>query len=784
MGEGERFWKHWLDLIELMKAIFLFLLVTWSAVGQTTFNNVAVKTNLTVASVPVGMVVKTVDDLLLVTPVLTNYGVRVQGRTNSGDGGGGIFQAVPVSGLTTNWGTVFASTSASYYWKRIQEGPNIDLRWFAPLIGKGYGSVNAVRIQSAIDYAKTIPGNQVFVPDLYYLAQGGTPGVGIRVPYGVSLFGSPSEIHSILASGATNSAIYKGGYQGGFAADDNSNVPLIDWDGTGGYVQQTNNVIWDGTVVASKYVVNSSMSGLVFVGNSANNSDNSVPLVKAFSVWDLTIKDCAITDAKGPSIWIRDCNGVIFRNNTVMGGRGILIDDCADFDVSNNWSYGAAGPNYKFLSSWKGTVLNNQTGNSVAGLSGTVSGVSGNVMTATSHGLYSGALVWIYSTTTMPSPLVSTRPYYAIRLTANTFSVATNYSTAIAGTPVTLSTSGSGTITFTDGPSVSYHLITPTGTGVAVTASGTIRNTFIGNRSDQTLQGGWYIDGASQNTLVGNYVVEAKFGGSGTVSAVYLTNSAVKNVLSGFVVDNSADVGITIGANCDQNQVGVNAIDATTRWSVSGTGTSGTFVAVPGVSSSTNISVGSITASTATVGSTSSGTVAAFTGGTAGAAIATFARSGQPTVGFRNSGGAYLYDETNLKGIARIRWSGSSPELLLGTPGTATPADALIQGEQASGTDVAGKALYVRSGQGTGAGSTTGATVIIQTAATGASSSSGQSYTTRAYFDETVSSTLLPMWINYNGTLKQVQVGASDSGGTGFRLLRITTMNTINCHGF
>lgn len=40
--------------------------------------------------------------------------------------------------------------------------------------------------------------------------------------------------------------------------------------------------------------------------------------------------------------------------------------------------------------------------------------------------------------------------------------------------------------------------------------------------------------------------------------------------------------------------------------------------------------------------------------------------------------------------------------------------------------------------------------------------------------DGTASSTLTTAWLYYNGTLKQVQVGAADSGGAGFRLLRIS----------
>jgi hypothetical protein len=84
---------------------------------------------------------------------------------------------------------------------------------------------------------------------------------------------------------------------------------------------------------------------------------------------------------------------------------------------------------------------------------GTPFSVTTNVITAVAHGLETGqAVVPTISDGSHPSPLVSGTEYFAIRLSADTFALATTRARAVAGTPVVdLTTQGtdSETVTFT-----------------------------------------------------------------------------------------------------------------------------------------------------------------------------------------------------------------------------------------------------------------------------------------------------------------------------------------------
>jgi hypothetical protein len=84
---------------------------------------------------------------------------------------------------------------------------------------------------------------------------------------------------------------------------------------------------------------------------------------------------------------------------------------------------------------------------------GTPFNVTTNVVTAVGHGLETGqAVVPTISNGSLPSPLVSGTEYFAIRLSADTFALATTRARAVAGTPVvdfTTQGTDSETVTFT-----------------------------------------------------------------------------------------------------------------------------------------------------------------------------------------------------------------------------------------------------------------------------------------------------------------------------------------------
>lgn len=75
--------------------------------------------------------------------------------------------------------------------------------------------------------------------------------------------------------------------------------------------------------------------------------------------------------------------------------------------------------------------------------------ISGNVWTSTAHGLTTGLVVQLTTSSALPTPLMTSTNYYVIRLTANTFSLASSLIHANAGTPITLSDAGTGNQTVT-----------------------------------------------------------------------------------------------------------------------------------------------------------------------------------------------------------------------------------------------------------------------------------------------------------------------------------------------
>ena len=81
----------------------------------------------------------------------------------------------------------------------------------------------------------------------------------------------------------------------------------------------------------------------------------------------------------------------------------------------------------------------------------TVSSISGSTLTSAAHGMVTGdGPIYPSSTVTLPIPLVTTTPYWAVVIDANTFQLATSFANAMATSPVTvtLSSAGSGVLSF------------------------------------------------------------------------------------------------------------------------------------------------------------------------------------------------------------------------------------------------------------------------------------------------------------------------------------------------
>lgn len=103
----------------------------------------------------------------------------------------------------------------------------------------------------------------------------------------------------------------------------------------------------------------------------------------------------------------------------------------------------------------------------------------------------------------------------------------------------------------------------------------------------------------------------------------------------------------------------------------------------------------------------------------------------------------------------------------------ATPTAYTIHGTGGSGTDIAGADIQIAGGIGTGTGAS--GSVKIQTAVPGGTSSTPNTLSDAAEFDDstTAGDTRFLLYDVDNGILERVTVGAADSGGAGFKVLRI-----------
>lgn len=109
-----------------------------------------------------------------------------------------------------------------------------------------------------------------------------------------------------------------------------------------------------------------------------------------------------------------------------------------------------------------------------------------------------GTRVRLTTTTTLPAPLALATDYYVIRLSDTTFSLATSYANAIAGTAIDITTTGTGTHTvswllprYTNGAGVQSIFFnsnaTPLGAGVPNLALGYTSSTQTASRATPTV---------------------------------------------------------------------------------------------------------------------------------------------------------------------------------------------------------------------------------------------------------------------------------------------------------
>jgi len=293
--------------------------------------------------------------------------------------------------------------------------------------------------------------------------------------------------------------------------------------------------------------------------------------------------------------------------------------------------------------------------------------------------------------------------------------------------------------------------------------NGTTTHTFNGDGS-ATFTGGLTTTAVTSSGPVSGTTIT----GSGAVSGTDLNLTGTAPVLTATANNGSSGLRLNVlGGTTALLRIQTNS---TTTHTFSGDG-SATFTG--GLTTTAVTASGAVNAGTLAVGATGSGNVATFTGGSGGVSIMQFVRSGFNTLGFRNTGGFYAYDETAGKGIYRAEWTGSNPRMTIGNTANASPVDAYLTGEIASGSNIAGNDLWIHSGQGTGNASTASSWIRLATPTAGASSSTLQTMTERVRITDDKAASTTALWLDVNGTFYQVTIGAADSAGAGFRQLRI-----------
>ena len=763
MVQNNYFWKHWMDL---MKKIIAYLFLAIVAVGQTTYNNLAVKTNLTVSGVQVAAKVNTVADLVAMTPTQDGMLVQTLGYYSAGDGGGATFRWVSGSSASTNVGAVIKPTSASGRFIWIG-GDKINVKMFG---AKGDNSTDdGQEIQAAIDYAVANQIADVFFPEGTFVTSQTIQHYAPCNLVGVGTVFSDNDSRVL-----TNSA-YAGAGMSALKLAGSANVPLLNVNATNRFVRVSNSTTDDGVTNVSKRIHGGILKGILLDGNGSNQSKFDCDLVRILYVWNYTIENCAFVRPSGYMVWTRECNVINIRDCNGIGtdgwdrSKGILFWSAADSKVVGTDIGGVIGPVLQISGpgGWQNIVNGNFLFNSIT-YRRTVTGISANTVTFdTNHVYETGSPIEFVAASggTISPELTIGRPYWAIKVSATQIKVAASYEDSLAGTALAI-TSGSGTYYGWHGYSSGLDL-----TWVAS------KNSVTANRFDQHQQNGISLYSSNENLIVGNlcnfnqYYTPTDSASAESAAGIALTGFCSRNVI-GFndlsyrtpkypqdygIIESGSNTGNVISQNSSQGNTVAKYLfaSASTRlldWSdatstaLAKTGPfndSGNYAVSIGSTKITTVSssgldvVGSISASSAissltlSVGSAASGTVADFTGGAGAAIVTRWLRSGQSTMGVRVSNGLQLVDVTADKILWHGGWNGSQPVFTIGSPSDSAPPIAIIRGPVASGTNIAAAALNFQSGTGTGNASVSSATISFQTPNAGSSGNSAQSQTTR-----------------------------------------------------
>lgn len=367
---------------------------------------------------------------------------------------------------------------------------------------------------------------------------------------------------------------------------------------------------------------------------------------------------------------------------------------------------------------FSGTSSGTNTGDQTITLTGDVTGSgTGSFATTIGAGKVTNAML---AGSIAASKLVGTDIATVGTVTAGTLSTGA----VIGGVTMTLGSDATGDVYYRNSGGVLTRL--------AIGTSGQVLTVSGGLPSWAAASGGGGSPGGSSGQV--QYNNAGAFGG--TAAVTYATTGTHVVV---------AAQGATIVPGCFQGAASQSA--NLTEWKNSG----GTTLA--SVDSSGNVTCKNVVASGAGIS----------LDGVGGDVI--FRRAGTLAM---TIGNGVVYCNSNVVSFAAFKVSGGT--------GSGTPGTIIVEGNYARGgsdTNVSGGNGIVRGGAGTG--NATASKVQLAVPIPTTSGTTAQTHRTVLELDgsTTAGDTSMLLWDVSAGSLKRVSIGASDSGGTGFKLLRV-----------
>lgn len=671
--------------------------------------------------------------------------VVLRGWGTAGDGRGGLFSLDPSNQLdaTNSLDVLGARTNGMLAgrWKRISAGLQV---WDGNAVAFGADrsglSDSAPAINAALDFAFSNRVDRVYLPPGIYSVS-----TTIVVRPNTLLcgdFAAFTEDASMVA-GTTN---FKSGASAWLKLADGANCPVVSLSTNGATYLRQQASMYDG-IPRNAYYVNSGLRNIGIFGNQGGQTRNDCHGVIANDAWNLLLDSVTVVKVKGQGIQLRNCNAVRVNKCNVVSptnGRNTLFDDCADITVTDNYFFGASGP-VVWLNgptAWKNQFVGNLLGNSYADTMKEVAISGTNITTSSAHGYETGDIVFFENRGgALPSQIQSNQTCIVIKIDSTSFSIATNWPAVEAGTAMSLS-GGSGTNYVYRGKPAGFFL-----------SHRATRNSFTGNRVDQTFYENILIQGGTYNSIVGNELSDAGTFGSPTattnlIGAVRLDHGAQNNLIMGNI-GAASDYALTLSADATQNIYVMNSIFSAVS----------EFTNAPSVLALNTIipkTGGWYLPTSSYIGDYALGTVMRMRGGASAGSLLTLDREGHSKIGFNISGQSLrILDETNQTVMVSFDDDASTASMYLG--GQGPPKTTRIYGVNPTGTDQAGLPLRLVVG-GTGSGSAANANVEVYVPVVGSSGSSAQAvYLAFSVIGSpTGKRTSIRAWDNRTGTLRHV----------------------------